>query len=184
MVSRDLKKSEMVSGDLKQRNEQRSKKKENIRERAPVQKKVDQGNKKIFKSRDEPKRASTYSSSKAGIGNRNGPKRLDLVPAHKKSAYRKDVASLRGKSPLNPVNQKKLLDEPRIARKRKFQPVKGQPARDSPQSSPVSDRDINDRAIQQERPLSGLSSAMSATMSDKNTCTFSLSLSMGGGGGS
>lgn len=149
-----VRKSEMGFGDMKQRKEQRSKNKENMR--------ASQVNNKISKLRDEPRRVSTKFnlSSKAGNGSSsNGAKRLSLVPAPKKKEYRNNVASLKAKSPSKPINQKKLLVEPKFTRRRKVQhlAVKVEPDSDSQNSSPVSVLEVSDCTMQQEGShISGL----------------------------
>ena len=153
-MSSKVRKSEMGFGDMKQRKEQRSKNKENMR--------ASQVNNKISKLRDEPRRVSTKSnlSSKVVNGNNsNGAKRLSLVPTHKKKEYRNNVASLNAKSQSKPINQKKLLVEPKFTHRRKVQhlAVKVEPDSDSQNSSPVSVLEVSDCTMQQEGShISGL----------------------------
>lgn len=140
-----VRKSEMGFGEMKQRKEQRSKNKENMKERELLKKKVNQGNNKISMLRDEPRRVSDP----------NGAKRF---PTHKKNVYKNNVASLKAKSPSKPMNQKKLLVEPKFTRKRKIQnlAVKVEPEFDSQNSSLVSVLEVSDDAMQKQSHISGL----------------------------
>ncbi|KAK9986124.1 hypothetical protein SO802_031075 [Lithocarpus litseifolius] len=165
-----VRKSEMGFADMKQGKEQRSKNKEN--------KRASQVNNKISKLRDEPRRVSTKSnlSSKLGNGsNSNGAKRLSLVPTHKKKEYRNNVASLKAKSPSKPINQKKLLVEPKVTRRRKVQhlAVKVEPDSDSQNSSPVSVLEVSDCIMQQGSHISEVSRPMELKLERKSTAKVS-----------
>ncbi|XP_041023791.1 uncharacterized protein LOC121264598 [Juglans microcarpa x Juglans regia] len=160
-----VRKCERDSGDLKQRKaEQRSKKKENTREiRASVKTKKkkkmgNQENNRISMLRNEPRRVvSTNHSNRNTTGS---AKRLSLLPTHKKNEDRTDVANLKEKSPLKPINQKKQSVEAKPKRNRKPQgtlavEVERDERRDSQNSSPIYLLEVNDSEMQQEaqRPL-------------------------------
>jgi hypothetical protein len=119
-----VRKSEMGFGEMKQSKEQRSKNRENRREKEVV-KKENQGNNKISKLRDEPRRRRVST---------------------KKNERRNVLTGSKTKSPLKPINQKKLFVEPKFTGKRKIKPVavKEKPECDSQNASPVSVLDVND----------------------------------------
>uniref|UniRef100_A0A2N9I839 DUF3741 domain-containing protein n=1 Tax=Fagus sylvatica TaxID=28930 RepID=A0A2N9I839_FAGSY len=159
-----VRKSEMGFGEMKQRKEQRSKNKEHMKERELLKKKVNQGNNKISMLRDEPRRVSDP----------NGAKRF---PTHKKNVYKNNVASLKAKSPSKPMNQKKLLVEPKFTRKRKIQnlAVKVEPEFDSQNSSLVSVLEVSDDAMQKQGHISEASRPMKLNLKGKSGSTPTVS---------